>query len=62
VRYYPHIYFGEKSAFKAVRDTGKPGLNTRREFTHLVFVQLLDIYDKKTRDHYNRKIKFTLKK
>ena len=64
--YFPHIYFeaigrGRDSVFQAVRDRGEPGLSSRREFIELVFAQLLDVYDGKTRDHRNRKVEFTVK-
>ena len=47
---YKRVYFGEGSVFKAVKDIGKPGVNTRKEFVELCLSQLADLADLKTKD------------
>jgi len=65
-RYYKHIYFeskapGRDSVFQAVKDIGRTGVNTRKEFVRLILSQLADIIDYKTKDHHGRTIKWTIK-
>ena len=61
---YKHIYFesktpGRDSVFQAVRDIGKKGVNTRKEFIRLCLAQLSDLADYKTKDHNGNTISFT---
>ncbi len=57
---YKRVYFGEDSVFKAVKDIGKPGVNTRKEFVKLCLSQLADLADLKTKDKKTgRTIKWT---
>ena len=55
------IYFGKDSVFQAVKDTGKPGLSSRKEFIRLVLAQLADVADFKTKDHSGKTVKWTLR-
>jgi len=58
---YKNIYFGKDSVFKKVKDTGKPGVDSRSEFKKLVFALLEDLADKKTKNHEGKTIRFTKK-
>jgi len=51
---YKNIYFGEDSVFKAVKDVGRPGVNTWDELLHIAASQLADLEDLKTKDHDGR--------
>jgi hypothetical protein len=55
------VYFGDNSVFKAVKDIGRKGLRTRREFVELVAAQVLDLADLETRRNTGRPAKWTLK-
>lgn len=48
------VYFGDDSIFKAVKDIGRRGLNTREEFIELVVAQVLDLADLRTRRNTGR--------
>ncbi len=54
-----HIYFGKDSVFKAVKDIGKPGVNTRKEFVELCMAQLADLADLKTKTKNGRTVRWT---
>ncbi len=61
---YKHIYFeskepGRDSVFAAVKDIGKKGVNTRKEFIELCMAQLADLADLKTKNKQGRTIPFT---
>ncbi len=62
---YRHIYFeskkpGRDSVFQAVKDVGRKGLNTRKEFVRLCMSQLADLADLKTKNKQGQVIPFTL--
>jgi len=66
-RFLPHIYFeskrpGRDSVLAAVRDIGRPGVNTAKEVKLLAFAQLADYADGKTVDHHGRTVRFTDRK
>ena len=54
------VYFGDDSIFKAVKDIGRKGLNTREEFIELVAAQVLDLADLRTRRNTGRPSRWTL--
>jgi len=56
-----NIYFGEDSAFRAVKDVGKEGVDSRSELIKIAAAQLADLEDLMTKDHSGRLKKWTHK-
>jgi len=56
-----NIYFGEDSAFKAVKDVGKEGVDSSKELIKIAAAQLADLEDLKTKDHSGREKKWSHK-
>jgi len=61
---YKNIYFeprggGKESAFEAVRDAGRRGVDSWRELKLIAAAQLADLVDLKTKDHSGKLKRFT---